>query len=222
MILSVASSERIGGPSLALALQTPPQEGGLSVTDRSIRATENLVERARAGDDAAFAALFREYRTDVRLVCQRMLGDRQLAEDAVNEVFLRAHHALHSFDLERPFRPWLKKIAGHYCIDQLRRRASEARVFSGDEPQESDLVSPGSSPLGRLVAAEQREALGQAIEALPLRYRLPLLLRYFNDMDYESIAKSIGVTKNQVGSLLFRAKRLLRQELEATQTGRNQ
>ncbi len=173
------------------------------------------IERALAGDGEAFASLFREYDRDVRRVCRRMLGDSQSAEDAVSEVFLRAHRALGGFRSDRPFRPWLIAIAGHYCIDQLRRRTSEARVFSGSEPQESDLESPEPSPLGRSVAAEQRQVLGRAIESLPLRYRLPLLLRYFDDMDYEAIAKSIGVTRNQVGTLLFRAKRLLRKEVEA-------
>jgi RNA polymerase sigma-70 factor (ECF subfamily) len=188
---------------------------GVTVDDQATRA---IIERARAGDGEAFASLFREYDGDVRRVCQRMLGDPQAAEDAVSEVFLRAHRALGGFSSDRPFRPWLIAIAGHYCIDQLRRRTSEARIFSRSEPQESDLESPGPSPLGRLVEAEQQQALGRAIEALPLRYRLPLLLRYFDDMNYEAIAESIGVTRNQVGTLLFRAKRLLREEVAARRT----
>ncbi len=182
------------------------------------QATRAIVERALAGDGEAFASLFREYSRDVRRVCRRMLGDSQSAEDAMSEVFLRARSALGGFESDRPFRPWLIAIAGHYCIDQLRRRSSEARVFSRSEPTESDLESPGPSPLGRLMAAEQRQALGRAIESLPLRYRLPLLLRYFGDMDYDAIAESIGVTRNQVGTLLFRAKRLLRAEVGAGAT----
>jgi RNA polymerase sigma-70 factor (ECF subfamily) len=185
---------------------------GVKVGDQATRAN---IERARAGDGDAFASLFREYDPDVRRVCRRMLGDSQSADDAASEVFLRAHRALSRFDSDRPFRPWLIAIAGHYCIDQLRRRTSEARVFSGSEPQESDLESPGPSPLGRVMAAEQRQVLGRAIESLPARYRLPLLLRYFDDMDYEGIAETIGVTRNQVGTLLFRAKRLLREQVEA-------
>ena len=226
MILPNVVSELDGGGGLSLALRIGArlQEGvdacwrkrrwgeGVTVDDRAIRAT---IEGALAGDGEAFAALFREYDRDVRRVCRRMLGDSQSVEDAVSEVFLRAHRALGGFKSDRPFRPWLKAIAGHYCIDQLRRRTSEARVFSGNEPQESDLESPGPSPLGRLVADEQRQALGRAIESLPVRYRLPLLLRYFDDLDYEAIAKSIGVTRNQVGTLLFRAKRLLREKVEA-------
>ena len=226
MILPIAISQLDGGRGLSVALRIGArlQErvdtlwgrrhwgDGVTVDDQ---ATRTIIGRALAGDSEAFASLFREYDADVRRVCRRMLGDSQSAEDATSEVFLRAHRALGGFKSDRPFRPWLMAIAGHYCIDQLRRRTSEARVFSGNEPQESDLESPGPSPLGRLMAAEQRQALGQAIESLPLRYRLPLLLRYFDDMDYEAIANSIGVTRNQVGTLLFRAKRLLRQEVEA-------
>ena len=220
MILSMASEQR-GRADLASAAWVRPRAGGF-VADRSIDESRAAIERAQEGDGGAFAALFRTYRGDVQRLCQRMLGDPQLAEDAVNEVFLRAHRALDSFELDRPFLPWLKAIAGRYCIDQLRRRASEERVFSGHEPQESDLESPALSPLGRLVATEQKEVVSRAIEALPLRYRLPLMLRYYNDMDYEAIGQSIGVTKNQVGSLLFRAKRLLRQEVEARTGEKNE
>ena len=67
--------------------------------------------------------------------------------------------------------------------------------------------------------SSSRQELGRALESLPIRYRLPLLLRYFDDMDYEAIAKSIGVTRNQVGTLLFRAKRLLREQVEAQVSG---
>ncbi len=226
MILSAAIAELDGRPGLPLALRIGArlQQGvdtlwgnrdwGNSVTVDE-RATRAIIARALAGDDEAFASLFREYDPDVRRVCQRMLGGAQSAEDAASEVFLRARGALGGFRPGRPFRPWLIAIAGHYCIDLLRRRASEARIFSANEPQESDLESPGPSPLGRLLAAEQQQALGRAIETLPLRYRLPLLLRYFDDMDYAAIAESIGVTRNQVGTLLFRAKRLLREEIEA-------
>ena len=173
LTVPVAGSELDGGRGLSLALRIGArlQEGvdtlwgkrhwgdGVTVDDQATRA---IIKRALAGDGEAFASLFQEYDRDVRRVCRRMLGDSQSAEDAVSEVFLRAHRALGGFKSDRPFRPWLIAIAGHYCIDQLRRRTSEARVFSKNEPQESDLASPAPSPLGRLVAAEQRQALGRA------------------------------------------------------------
>jgi RNA polymerase sigma factor (sigma-70 family) len=67
--------------------------------------------------------------------------------------------------------------------------------------------------LTRLIRAEQREALDTAIDLLPRKYRLPLVLRYFSELDYGAIAEVLGVRRNQVGTLLFRAKRRLREQL---------
>ena len=183
---------------------------GSFVSDDSIRAT---VERARAGDPDAFAELFTRFDPEVFRVCRRMLGGGPAAQDARSEVFLRARRALHTYDTSRPFRPWLLSIAGHHCIDQLRHRAAERRVFADVEIEQADLHAPGPSPLSRLLAAEERLALDAAIESLPLQYRLPLLLRYFGDYDYAAIAEALGVTRNQVGTLLFRAKRKLREQI---------
>jgi RNA polymerase sigma factor (sigma-70 family) len=190
---------------------------GVSLTDE---ATRRSVERAQAGDPEAFAELFAAHADDVARVCRRMLGGSDAAQDAESEVFLRARRALATYDAARPFRPWLLSIAGNHCIDQLRRLAREARVFSDAPAQEADLGAPGPSPLSRLVAAEAHDAISLAIEGLPLRYRLPLLLRYFGDYDYAAIAEVLGVSKNQVGSLLFRAKRLVREQVEVA--GRNE
>ena len=76
-----------------------------------------------------------------------------------------------------------------------------------------DLAAPGPSPLRQAVRAEERESVVRAIESLPEKYRLPLVLRYFSDLDYEGMAGLLGVTRNQVGTLLFRAKRRLRETL---------
>lgn len=175
--------------------------------------TQAAIERARAGGPDAFAELFARHDADVLSVCRRMLGGLDAAEDARSEVFLRARRAFADFERGRPFRPWLLTITGHCCIDQLRRRATERRLFSEPGPDEEALPAAGPSPLSRVVAMRESAALGRAIEQLPLRYRLPLLLRYFADEDYASIAEVLGVSRNQVGSLLFRAKRMLRAAL---------
>jgi RNA polymerase sigma-70 factor (ECF subfamily) len=177
-----------------------------------------VLERARAGDPAAFDALFRAHASDVTRVCRRMLGSETAAQDATHEVFLRARRGFASYDPERPFRRWLLGIAGHYCIDQLRRRSREARLFdAGDldagDLDAGDLSDPGASPLSRALAAERRAQVLEAIDALPLHYRLPLVLRYFHELDYEGIAEVLNLSRSQVGTLLFRAKRRLRLEL---------
>ncbi|MBW2274109.1 MAG: sigma-70 family RNA polymerase sigma factor [Deltaproteobacteria bacterium] len=172
--------------------------------------TEEIVERARSGDPDAFAALFTAHDADVLRVCRRMLGSADAASDARGEVFLRARRALDGYDPERSFRSWLLAIASHHCIDQLRRGATEQRIFADVKSEPGDLPGSGPSPLAFLLVQERHGALDRAIEALPLKYRLPLVLRYFAESDYDSIAHSLGVTRNQVGTLLFRAKRILR------------
>lgn len=177
-------------------------------------------ERRRSADEPGssagaeeFGELFRACERDVVRLCRRMLGSGAGSEDAASEIFLRARRAFHSYDRRRPFRSWLLSIAGNHCIDQLRRRRTEARIFDEREFQTEDLADPGPSPLRQTLLAEERDSIVLAIEALPAKYRLPLVLRYFSDLDYRAMAGLLGVTPNQVGTLLFRAKRRLRERL---------
>jgi RNA polymerase sigma-70 factor (ECF subfamily) len=187
------------------------------VSDDAVRP---LVERARAGDQAAFAEIFRRHEADVARACRRLLGPGPAAEDAAAEAFLRARGALDRFEPDRPLAPWLLSIASHCCIDALRRQRTETRLF---DPRDVDAIpchDPGPSPLGRLARAEERAELLEEIESLPDKYRVPLVLRYWSDLDYAAIAELLGATREQVGTLLFRAKRQLRERLAARSGGR--
>ncbi len=163
---------------------------------------------------ASFDALYREHEDAVARLCRRMLG-AEAARDASQEVFLRARRGFPSWDPARPFRRWLLAIAGNHCVDQLRRRGLEARIFDPRDFASDDLLHPGLSPLREALHAERRSALLDAVDALPDKYRLPLVLRYFQELDYEGIAELLGLTRSQVGTLLFRAKRQLRAALAA-------
>lgn len=81
-----------------------------------------LVERALAGDQLAFTQLMQRYAGAVFNLAYRMLGNAQDAEDASQEIFLRAYTRLESFDRARRFSTWLLSIASNYCIDRLRRQ----------------------------------------------------------------------------------------------------
>jgi RNA polymerase sigma-70 factor (ECF subfamily) len=173
-----------------------------------------LARRAQRGDLDAFSALFAACRLDVVRVCRRILASSGAAEDAASDVFLRACRSLASYDPTRDFRNWLLAIASHHSIDLLRRRGLERRLFAGVEPDEERVSDSACSPLQRLVADEDRRALDRAIASLPPKYRLPLLLRYYEDYDYAAIAQALGVSTQQVGTLLLRAKRRLRESLD--------
>lgn len=160
----------------------------------------------------SFEALYRDQEEAVRRLCRRMLGD-EAARDASQEVFLRARRGFDGWDPSRSFRSWLLAVAGHHCVDQLRRRGVEARIFDRRDFEAEDLRSPGRSPLREAVHAQERGRLLEAIDALPRKYRLPLVLRYFQELDYDGIAELLGLTRGQVGTLLFRARRRLRDAL---------
>ena len=205
----------VGGPAgnclawSAMVTEDPRPPQGDTVPGGEVR-DATLAERARGGDPEAFAALFRRWEADVGRVCRRLLGPGAAAEDAISEAFLRARRALDSYAPDRPFRTWLLSIASHHCIDQLRRRSREQKIFDAGETGAADLADPSPSPLKRLVGREERERVLVAVEALPEKYRLPLVLRYFSEMDYEAISEVLDVPRAQLGTLLFRARRRLR------------
>jgi RNA polymerase sigma-70 factor (ECF subfamily) len=202
-----------GGPvgliSRLPALRTQV-EGGAGVSDEAGRAE---IERARSGDPEALGAVFHVYRPDVRRLCRRILGDEAAAEDAVAEAFLRAQARIAGYDAGRPFHSWLLAIAAHHCIDLLRRRSTEKRLFEDRGVDPAELADRGPSPLQQIMRAEERTAVLAAVDALAPKYRLPIVLRHFADLDYDAIGELLGISRNQVGTLLFRAKRRLRADL---------
>jgi RNA polymerase sigma-70 factor (ECF subfamily) len=187
-----------------------PTAGGIAIERQE---PEALAARAAGGDRDAFADLFGAYAEPVTRLCRRMLGSEEDAKDAGSEVFLRAREALAGYDAQRPFRSWLLAIAAHHCIDQLRRRAVEGRLFDPADLDEATLPSAAPSPLGSALAREQRERLLAALDALPARHRAPLVLRYFAELPYAAIGELLGIGARDVGVVLFRAKLRLREAL---------
>lgn len=182
--------------------------------------TRVLVERSRKGDGDAFGELYRAFESDVARLCLRLLGSPEDAEDAAHETFLRARNGLDRYALGRPFRPWLLGIASHLAIDRLRRRRTERRLFAPEAQSPEEIAAGGPSPLQREIDEAQRRRLLAAIDALPDHYRAPVVLRYYAELEIAEIAGLLEVSRNQVATLLFRARRRLREALGDEETGR--
>ncbi len=175
-------------------------------------ATDPHVAGARAGDVEAQGALFEALRPDVTRLCRRLLGSREDAEDAAHETFLRMRRGIGGYDPERPFRRWLLTLAARCAIDRLRRRRRELRIFDGAEDA-AERDAGGDTPLAGELREELRRRVLAAIDTLPDRYRAPLVLRYYAELDYAAIGDVIGVDANQVATLLHRGRRRLRDAL---------
>ncbi len=169
--------------------------------------------------DALEPAAIEEARRRVFGLCRLLLGSVQQAEDATGEVFVKTQRALDTYDARLPFVAWALTIARNHCLDLLRRRKVERRLFSGDEPGETALASHAPSPLGELMHKEQRDRVRAALAHLSDRARTALVLHFYEELGYEEIGRILGLTRQGVASLVFRAKRELRERVAALATG---
>jgi RNA polymerase sigma-70 factor (ECF subfamily) len=178
---------------------------------------EAVLERARQGERGALEEIYHRFGSRVFVLARYLLGSHEAAEDATSEVFLRVRRSLHQFDGRIPFASWLLRVTSHYCIDTLRRRRRERQLFSAEPPDERTPAHSAETPLEQALFGERRDAVRHAVRQLPDRYRVPLVLRYYGELSYDEIAERLGVERNHIGVLLFRARlelrRLLRQDL---------
>ena len=161
----------------------------------------------------AFEILYKDYYVRVFGLCRRLLSSDQLAEDAAQETFMRAYKSFGKFDSEQPFWQWIAAIANNHCVDLLRQKNRTDELF-GDEATEIESLASSEAPvLSDLIAAERMQVLSGAIATLPDKYRVPMVLAYFNQASYEEIAEQLAISRNHVGVLLLRAKQQLRSEI---------
>lgn len=191
------------------------QPRGGNATHMEGQDLESVVARAQGHDAEALGEIYRRYARRVFGLCRYMLDSREGAEDATSDVFLKLQRSIESYDGSTPFPGWLLRVAGNQCIDVLRRRKRGRQLFVEVEDEATVLEAPGSepSPLGAVISAEEKQRVRDAIARLPENYRVVLVLRYYSELSYDEIAQQLGLQKNYVAALIFRAKRELRQKL---------
>lgn len=177
-----------------------------------------LVARARAGDEDAFRELVEGHSRDLFRLAYRMTGNRESAEDVVQESFLKAYKAIHRFDLNSRFSTWLYRIAANSATDLLRRqrrhgegRDREPNPAAGDPFGELESVEPG--PLRLAVSAEIERRLERGLDRLTPLERTAFVLRHFEQRSIAEIGRLLGSRTNATKQAVFRAVRKLRQDL---------
>lgn len=172
----------------------------------------DLVERARGGDAAAFAALVRPHEEIAFRTAFLITRNAADAQDAAQEALVKAHRALRRFRRDATFRPWFLTIVGNEARNRVRsarrRESLLLRAALEHDPTDGGTSSPESAAL----AAEEREALLAAIERLPDEQRLAVTCRYFLDLSEVETATVLGVKPGTVKSRLSRGLERLGRE----------
>jgi RNA polymerase sigma-70 factor (ECF subfamily) len=179
---------------------------------------EQLIEAVAHGERRAFETLYDRYAPVVFGLALKMLGDREVAEEAVQEIFWRVWQRAKSFDPNRAFAPWLFGIAHNYCIDELRRRRARPQpVYEDDDHPVLSSIADDADVSEAALQSEQRRVVLNALRELPTEQRQALELAYFGGLTQQEIATRLG---NPLGTIKTRM-RLGLQKLRSILQGQN-
>lgn len=196
---------------------------------REVKDERELVRRCREGSESAYAELVRSHRPRLYLLAYRLTGDRETAEDVVQETFLAAFRSIEKVDPRPSLSPWLNTIV----LRTAGRAASRARSRAGSSIDQALFdpdhgfaqahafgdsltdVDPGTDPSAAAEAAELRRDLAAALVDLPFKYRAAVVLRHVMGLDYAEAARELDLPLNTFKSHLLRGTKLLREALIA-------
>jgi RNA polymerase sigma factor (sigma-70 family) len=176
------------------------------------------VERALAGDQAAFQALKTKYDRALYHHIGRMVRDKREIDDLVQEVFIKAFTALSSYSTQYAFSTWLYKIATNHSIDYLRKKklpttSIDKPIKTKDGELEFELPDTTYRPDRHIVTDQRNRLIQEAIDSLPDKYYRVIVMRHQQEKSYEEIAAELDLPLGTVKAHIFRARVLLNKYL---------
>jgi RNA polymerase sigma-70 factor (ECF subfamily) len=176
------------------------------------------IERARQGDQTAFAEIYQHFERPIYSLIYRLMGNAEDAFDITQDVFVKAYKALGKTTPDLNLSAWLHRIASNTCLDVLRRRKI-VRWLPWDPTTHANITpaSESDEPERRLMGEETRLQVQAVLIQMNERYRLCLVLREYQELSCEEIADIMGTSRQAVKSMLFRARDQFREIYERQQ-----
>lgn len=164
-----------------------------------------LVSRTQIGEREAFSELVRRHQTAVYRVCYRILGNKEDAEDAAQEAFIRAYRKLDTFQGRSAFKTWMLRLAINVSLNERGRR-------KGPPPKEM-LPEPVPGPEGQVIEAEAATRLHEALRLVQPDHRAAVVLHDLEGLTYEETAASLGIPEGTAKSWAYRGRQRLKEIL---------
>lgn len=168
---------------------------------------EVLASHIQENSGQGIEELIERYQKPLLRYALRLIGDEDLAEDAVQNTFISAYQNINSYDSRRPFSPWIYRIAHNKAINEIRSLKPHTSL---DEALEIPDSKSGESISKNLEQETLKKKLEKFINILSIKYKEPLILRYFEDRTYEEISDILKIPKNTVGVRIKRGLGKLR------------
>ena len=171
----------------------------------------SLVERIKAGDSQAFADIYSQTYQKVYYFALSLVKDEHLAEDALQETYIKVLNSIDTLKDNKLFVAWLNRITYNICMRQLEKRREEL----GYEDEAEKLVSQDddTNPLLYSIKSEENSELMRHILKLPESHRAVIILKFYNDMKTEEIAETLDIPPGTVKSRIHSAKKMLRESM---------
>lgn len=176
-----------------------------------------LMMQVKQGDINAFEQIVEIHQGAVIGTVAKMLGGMGDAEDIAQQVFIRVWKSAARYKPSAKFTTWMFTITRNLVFNEMRRRQRKPSVSMDEREQEYNLLTPDestSAPDQQVLENELVQAIDSAIQALPEKQRLAVILRRYEDRSYEEIADILGLSLSAVKSLLFRARTQLKENLQ--------
>ncbi len=168
----------------------------------------------------AYKVLVDRYADAITNLCWRYLGSQEEAEDATQDVFLKAYQALEQWEPKAKFKTWLYRIAINHCLNLLKRRQKvsfQSLSIRNSEKDEGILSDPPSREEDAetgFIKKQRQRTIQNLIRELPINQRHVIILFYYQNLSYKEVAEVLNISINSVESRLFRAKQNLAKKIQ--------
>lgn len=177
---------------------------------------QDIIERIRGGETRLYALILERHKERAMTLAVRLVGDREEAEELIQDAFVRAYRNLDQFRGDAKFETWFYRILYNLCMTRVTRRKPRAESLDAQEEsmRERMLVDPDDmSVVERMENEELRDIIGSELQTLPERYKAAMTFFYIQEMGYDEISEVLGMPVGTVKTYLFRGRNILKERV---------